>query len=152
MDALKNLSRDVQIVLGGALLYVIFSFFDWQQVSFGGYTAGVTEWSGIGDLAALLGVLLLAWELVRAFKINVPLGSITPGLASAAIAALLLLFTLITFLSHGTARHWPAFIGLILAIVIGVFAFKRAKAEGVEMPTMPKSPGAMGGGGSGGSE
>ena len=54
MDALMKLSREVQIVLGGAVLYVIFSFLDWQQVSFGGISAGLNEWHGIGVVAALL--------------------------------------------------------------------------------------------------
>jgi hypothetical protein len=139
MEALTKLSRDVQIILGGALLYVIFSFFNWQQVSAYGFTAGVSEWSGIGYLAALLGIVLLAWELARAFSIKIPVGDLSPGLVSAALALLLVVFTVITFLTHGTARYWPSFVGLILSLVIGVLAFKRAKAEGVEMPTMPSS-------------
>jgi hypothetical protein len=151
MDALMKLSRDVQIILGGALLYVIFSFFDWQQVSGFGITYGRSEWTGIGVLAALLGIVLLAWELARAFNIQIPLGgSLTPGLVSAALALLLVVFTVITFLTHGTARHWPSWIGLILSIVIAGFAFKRAQGEGVEMPKMPTNMGSMGGGGTAG--
>lgn len=141
MDALKKLPREVQIVLGGAVLYVIFSFFDWQQVSAGPFTYGVDEWSGIGVVAALLAIVLLAWELGRAVDFKIALGSLTPGLVSVGLALLLLVFTVITFLTHGTARHWPAFIGLILSIAIAVAAFRRAKAEGVEMPQLPKTTG-----------
>jgi hypothetical protein len=144
MDALTKLSRDAQIVLGGALLYVIFSFLNWQQVSIGSFTVGVTEWAGIGYLAALLAIALLVWEAARAFDVKAPTGSLTPGFISVGLAELLLLFTVITFLTHGTARNWPAYIGLILSIVIGVVAFRRGKAEGVEMPTMPKSSGSTG--------
>jgi hypothetical protein len=150
MDALMKLSRDVRIVLGGAVLYIIFSFFDWQQVSVGSFTYGYSEWSGIGVVAALIAIVLLAWELARAFDVRITLGSITPGLASAGLAALLLLFTVITFLTHGTARHWPSYIGLILSLVIGGAAFKRARDEGVEIPTMPRNSGPMGGGTSSG--
>jgi len=139
MDALKKQSVDVQIILGGTLLYVIFSFLNWQQVSFDGITAGVTEWAGIGYLASLLAILLLAWELARVSSIKIPVGDLTPGLVSAALALLFVVFTVITFLTHGTARNWPAWVGLILSIVIGVLAFKRAKAEGVEMPNLPKT-------------
>jgi uncharacterized membrane protein YgcG len=149
MNELMKLARDTQIVVGGALLYVILSFLDWQQVSVGPYTVGVTEWSGIGVLAALLAIVLLAWELARAFKITIPLGSLPPGLVSVGLALLLLVFTVITFLSHGTARHWPAFIGLILAIAIAVVGFRRAKGEGVEMPKMPSAMGSGGGSGGG---
>jgi hypothetical protein len=147
MNEFMKLARDAQIVLGAALLYVIISFLNWQQVSVGPYTVGLSEWSGIGYLAAILAIALLAWELARVFKINIPIGSLTPGLVSVGLALLLVVFTVITFLSHGTARHWPAYIGLILSIVIAVFAVKRGKGEGVEMP---KSMGSMHSGGSGG--
>jgi hypothetical protein len=146
MDALMKLSRDVQIVLGGTVLYIIFSFFDWQQVSVGSFAYGYSEWSGIGVVAGLLAFVLLAWELGRAFDIKISLGEITPGLASVALALLLLLFTVITFLTHGTARHWPSYIGLLLSLVIAGVAIKRARDEGVEMPTMPRNSGSMGGG------
>jgi hypothetical protein len=139
MDALMKLSREVQIVLGGAVLYLIFSFFDWQQVSYLGVSAGRSEWSGIGVIAGLLVLVLLAWEAVRLFEVKIELGSLTPGLVSVGLALLLLVFTVITFLSHNEARHWPAWIGLLLSIVIAVFAVKRAQGEGVEMPSMPKS-------------
>ena len=148
MDAFMKLSREVQVVLGGAVLYIIFSFFDWQQVSAFGISAGLTEWHGIGVIAALLAIVLLAWEVGRVLQFKIELGSLTPGLISVGLALLLLLFTVITFLSHNEARHWPAWIGLLLSIVIAVFAFKRAQGEGVEMPNMPKSIGPSGGSGS----
>jgi hypothetical protein len=153
MNEFMKLARDAQIILGGALLLVILSFLDWQQVSAGPFTVGVTEWSGIGVLAALLALLLLAWEVGRVFKVNIPIGSLAPGLVSVGLALLLLVFTVITFLSHSVARHWPAWVGLIIAIVVAVFAFRRGKAEGVEMPNlsaMTSSGGHSGGGGASG--
>jgi hypothetical protein len=128
----------VQVVLGGTVLYIIFSFFDWQQVSASaiGFKYGIDEWHGIGVIAGLLAFALLLWEAARLFGVQVPLGSLTPGLVSAALALLLLVFTLITFISHNEARHWPAWIGLLLSIVIAAAAFVRAKAEGVEMPDL----------------
>jgi hypothetical protein len=136
MDALNKLSREVQVVIGGAVLYLIFSFFDWQQVSVLTITAGRSEWVGVGVIAGLLAIALLLWEAARAFQMKVQLGSLTPGLVSVALALLLLLFTVITFLSHNEARHWPSYVGLILSIVIAVAAFGRARAEGVEMPDL----------------
>jgi hypothetical protein len=151
MDALMKLSRDVQLVLGGTVLYIIFSFFDWQQFSGPDFTVGQSEWTGIGVVAGLLAFVLLAWELARAFDVRISLGSITPGLASVALALLLLLFTVITFLSHSTLRHWPSYVGLLLSLAIAGVALKRARDEGVEMPTMPRNSDSMGGGmGSGG--
>lgn len=147
-----KLPREVQVVLGGTLLYVIFSFFDWQSYSFGPYSVGDNEWHGIGVIAVLIAIVLLAWEIGRAveFKISLPL---TPGQVSAGLALLLLVFTVITFLDWSQYRAWPEWFGLVLSLVIAGAAFMRAKAEGVEMPQMPKNMGGTigSGGGSSGS-
>jgi hypothetical protein len=136
MDRLKRLPREVQVVLGGGALYLIFSFFDWQQVSVLTITAGRSEWVGVGVIAGLLAVALLLWEAARAFEVKLQLGSLTPGLVSIALALSLLLFTLITFLSHNEARHWPAYVGLLLSIAIAIAAVGRARAEGVQLPEL----------------
>jgi hypothetical protein len=134
MDTFKQLSRDLQVVLGGTVLYLIMSFLDWQQVSFGPVSAGVTEWHGVGIVAGLLAIVLLAWEASRLFAIKIELGSLTPGLTSIGLALLLLVFTVITFLSHSAYRHWPEYLGLVLSIAVAVAAVRRARSEGVEMP------------------
>lgn len=143
-------SREVQVILGGTVLYIIFSFFDWQQVSGFGITVGRTEWTGFGIIAALVAIALLAWEIGRLVDFKIGTGSLTAGQISAGLVALLLLFTVITFLTHGTARHWPAWIGLLLSLGIAGAGFMRAKAEGVQMPEMPKNMGSVGGGSGGG--
>ena len=138
MNVLSKLSREAQIVLGGGVLLLVFSFFDWQQVSFNvvgiSGSAGVTEWHGIGVLAALLVIAMLVWEVARLLAVKIPLGGFSEGLVSVALALLVAVFTVITFLTHDTARHWPAWIGLILAIVVAAAALVRARAEGVQMP------------------
>jgi hypothetical protein len=134
MDLVKKLSREEQVVLGGAVLYLIFSFLDWQQVSGFGITIGRSEWTGVGVVAGLLVIALLLWEAARLFAVKVPLGTLSEGLVSVGLALLLLLFTVITFATHGTARHWPAWIGLLLSTVIAVAAVLRARAEGVQLP------------------
>ncbi len=134
MDFVKNLSREMQMILGGTVLYLIFSFLDWQQVSYAFGTYGRSEWTGIGIVAGLVAIALLLWEGARLFAVKVPLGGLSEGLVSVGIALLLALFTVITFLTHGTARHWPAWIGLILSLAIAAAAMARARGEGVEMP------------------
>lgn len=135
MDRLTRLSRETQAVLAASVLYLIISFLDWQQVSFSIVTVGVSEWHGVGVVAGLLVIALLVWEAVRLLEVKLDLGGVTPGLVSVGLALLLLLFTLITFISHSTARHWPAWIGLLLSIVVAGAAVVRARAEGVELPT-----------------
>jgi hypothetical protein len=133
MNTFKQLSRDLQVVLGGTVLYLIMSFLDWQQVSVGSLSAGVTEWHGIGILAGLLALALLAWEAARLFSIKIEL-PLAPGQVSVGLALLLLLFTVITFLSHSAFRHWPEYLGLLLSIAVAVAAVRRARGEGVDMP------------------
>lgn len=139
MEALKKLSRETQVVLGGTVLYLVFSFFDWQQVSVFGITAGDSEWNGIGIVAGLLAIFVLAWEALRFFGVKLELG-VSTALVSVSAILLLLVFTVITFLSHNEARHWPAWIGLILSIVVAIAGVVRAREEGVQMPHPPTRP------------
>jgi hypothetical protein len=140
MDALLKQSREVQVVLGGAVVYVILSFLNWQQVCVGSpeinVCGGVSEWHGIGVLGGLFGLALLGWEVARLFDVKLELGSLTPGVISLALAAGLLVLTVITFLSHSAFRHWPEWVALLISIVIAVAAFRRAQNEGVEVPGM----------------
>jgi hypothetical protein len=151
MDGFMKLSREAQAVIVGAVLLLILSFLTWQGVSFGPYSVGVNEWHGIGVFAVLLVIALLAWEVLRLFGAKFSIGSLSDGLVSAGLALLAALFTVITFLSHSDYRKWPEWIALILAIGIGIAAFMRARAEGVQMPEMPSSASGGGGGMSGGS-
>jgi hypothetical protein len=141
MDALSKLPRETQVILGGGVLLLILSFLDWQQVSFGGFglvsggpTVGVNEWHGIGILAGLLVIAMLAWEVVRLLAVNVSLGTLSPGLVSVGLALLMALFTVIAFLNKNEFRHWPAWIALVVALVVAAFAVMRARTEGVQMP------------------
>jgi hypothetical protein len=130
MDGLSKLSREAQVVLGGGVMLLILSFLHWQ--AYLGF--GVNEWHGIGVLAGLLVIAMLAWEVVRLTAGNVPLGTLSPGLVSVGLALLMALFTVIAFLNKDLLRQWPAWIALIVALGVAVAAVMRARAEGVEMP------------------
>jgi protein-S-isoprenylcysteine O-methyltransferase Ste14 len=97
----------------------------------------------------LVAIAFLLWEVGRLLNYNVQLGEFTPGMVSAVLALVLLVFTVIVFLDWSDFRSWPEWVGLVLAIAIGVASFVRAKAEGVEVPKMPAKV-AVGGSGSGG--
>ena len=150
MDALSKLSREAQVVLGGLVLFVIISFLDWQSWSLGPYSYGVSLWHGFGVVVAIVAIVFLLWEIGRLLNYNIELGEFTPGMVSAVLALVLLVFTVIVFLDWSDFRSWPEWIGLILAIVIGVASYFRARAEGVEVPKMPANVSVGGSGGSGG--
>ena len=150
MDGIKQLPREVQVTLGCLILFIIFSFFDWQQVSIGPYTYGKTLWHGVGIITVLIAIAYLIWEIGRALNYNVNLGQVTPGMTSVGFAIALLVFTVITFLDWSDFRHWPEWVGLLLSVVIAIVAFPRAKKEGVEMPKMPEGISVGRAGGSGG--
>jgi hypothetical protein len=135
VDVLKKLPQEVQLLLGGGVLYLIFSFLDWQQVSLPVVgSVGASEWHGVGVIAGLLAIALIAWEGARALGYEIP--GAPAGLVSVGVALLLLLFTVITVLSHNDARHWPAWVGLLLSIGIAAVAVPRARTEGVQMPEL----------------
>ena len=153
MNELKKLSLDAQIILGGTVLYVILSFFDWQQycASYGGNSAcaGQSEWHGIGVVAALFAVALLIWEINRVLKFaELP---VDQALVSVGAAVTLLVLTVITFLSHNEFRHWPQWVALMISIVIVVVAVRRGREEGVAMPKMGSAAGSATGSGGGSS-
>lgn len=125
MDSLKAMSRSSQLLGGAGLLLFIFLFFDWQQVSVAGFTAGRSGWHGWGTAAGIFVIVLLLYELVQVVGAKLPELPVKPAVVSAGLAALVLLFTLIKFLVDNEARHWPAWLGLILAILIGVGGFLR---------------------------
>ena len=130
MDAFSKLSREAQVVLGGGVVLLILSFFPWQEYSI----LSANEWHGIGLLAGLLVIAMLAWEVLRLMAVNVSLGTLSPGLVSLGLALLVALFTVIAFLNKDTFRQWPAWIALIVALVVAAAAVMRARAEGVQMP------------------
>jgi hypothetical protein len=131
-----KLRPEALVVLGGALLYLVCSFFQWQHFT---VTIAVTvrwsfnEWHGIGVIACVLAVLLVVWEVARIVGFPLSWASLSASFVSLALAVLLFLFTVLTFLSRGDGRQWAAWVGLGLSVVIAVAAVVRAKAEDVEM-------------------
>jgi hypothetical protein len=139
MDILKKLSLNAQLVLLGSLLYLIVSFLHWVSLgtSFGTYTEN--EWNGFaGVLAGVLVFALIAWDLARAFDLKVSIGSVSAAFVSVVLGEVLLLATLIKFFNT-SYRGWASYVGLVLAIGIGVLSLLRAKEEGVTLPATASS-------------
>jgi hypothetical protein len=137
MDQLKSMSRSSQLLGGAGLLLFIFLFFDWQQVDVGIATFGRSGWHGWGTAAGIFVIILVIWEAVQILGMKLPELPVKPVMLSAGLAALVLLFTLIKFLVDNEARHWPAWIGLILAILIGVGGFLRWSGDAVKAMDRP---------------
>ena len=142
-----NWSTARKILLPASLLLLIDSFFHWQQAcaSAGGFKVcgNQSMWHGLGFLVGILLLVLIVWEVLDAFApdtirgLNLPGGLLALGLAGA-----ILILTVIRVLTLDF-RHWPAWVGLILALVIGYGGWLRFKESGDAMP----SRATMGGGG-----
>ena len=140
-----ELSTGTKVLLISGLLLLIDSFLAWQEVSAdlgaGSVTLGsVNMWHGIGVLAGLLVIALLVWEglqvagVTNGWELPVSAAVISAGLAAATAV-----FVVIKFLVANEFRHWPAWIGLILAIVIAVGGWLKYSESAETAPT-PSAP------------
>jgi hypothetical protein len=136
MDRFNALGRGAQLMLIGGVLLLIDLFFPWQD--FGnqfsdavGVDATFSGWRGFGGvLVGLLTIILLAWVIVRLASIEIPV-PVSTAMAAAIIGTLILIFTVIKLLTilGDEATIW-AWIGVVLAIVIAVGAFKAVNEAG----------------------
>src|SRR5919204_6662753 len=139
MNYWNGLSTAAKILLIAGLLMFIDLLLDWQQVSAFGVTAGATGWAGgLGVLTGVFTIALLLWEGAQlagvTAKLTVPVALISAGLAGG-----LALFAIIEFFDHSQARHWPAWVGLILAIIIAIGGWLRPQT-GAEAPIVRSTP------------
>jgi hypothetical protein len=136
---ISKLSHGAKLVIAGTIAFLIVSIFNWQEVEFEGIaSAGRSMWSGFGVVAGLIAIALLVWEAVRLANINVAL-PVTPAMTSAALAILLLIFTVIKFFADNEFRTFWAWLGLALAIAIVVGAWMNMQAAGESMADVKAS-------------
>ena len=119
------MSRPSQVLASAALLLFVFLFFDWQQ-HFG---QGRSGWSGSGVAAGIFTIALVGWEAAQVLDVSVPRLPVRPAVLSTILAGAVLLFTAVKFFVDDRFRHWPAWVGLILAIAIGIGGFLRWLAD-----------------------
>jgi hypothetical protein len=126
---LARLSTASKILLGAGVLLFIDLFLKWQQICVGAGAFHVcgsrSGWHGVGIVVGLLTIALIVWEAIRLANVEIPDFGVAPALVSAALAAGVLVFTIIKFLADNESRHWPAWLGLLLAIIIGVGGWLR---------------------------
>jgi hypothetical protein len=135
---MSKLTHGAKLVLGATIVFLIVSFFSW--FSYAGH--GIWNmWHGVGVLAGLLAIALLAWEAAHLYGIKVGL-PLHPAMTGAVLAILVAIFAFIRFISTpggdfgsaaGVGRTFWAWLGLALAIAIVVGALANMKAVGLTM-------------------
>ena len=101
---ISKLTHGAKLVLGGSIAFLIISIFNWQAVKIGGFASvGVSMWHGFGVIAGLLAIAIIVWEGLRLANIKVEIG-LTPAMVTAALAVLLLIFTVLKFLVSNEFR------------------------------------------------
>lgn len=139
MDKLSQLSRGAQIVLAASIAFLIVSFFNWQEVDFGPIgDVGVSMWNGVGWIAGLAAIALIVWQVLRLANVKLEIG-VMPAVLTAALAALLVLFTLIKILDDGEFRTFWAWLGLVLSVVVAVGAWLNLQESGERIPFLQQS-------------
>ena len=139
----RGLSTGRQVLLVGGLLLFIDLFLDWQQkcvsTAIGSICGSRTGWHGIGILVGLLTIALILWELIGALGVDLgdAVRNLPTALISVALAAAVALFAIIEFITHNEIRHWPAWLGLILAIVIAIGGYLRFTESPTATTTTP---------------
>ena len=154
MDKLAEINHGAKVVLGSSILLLIFSFFDWFQVD--GTSYGVSMWHGVGVVAGLLLIALIAWQAVRLANINFEVG-VGPAMVTAVLSILVLVFVFIRWIAKPDAGgivdvDWTiwAWLGLILAIAMVAGAWANMKLTGESISDLQKLGGGAGGGGAAG--
>ena len=139
MDKFNELTTGAKLVLGATVAFLIVSFFEWFEVSgelgdaveaFAGDN-GVSMWNGVGYIAGLLAIALIVWQVLRLANIELEIG-VTPAMITAALAALMLIFTFIRWIDAPSSfdRTIWAWLGLALAIIVAVGAWMNMQASG----------------------
>ena len=137
MDRFNALGRGTQLMAVSALLLFIDLFLPWQDFNLGGLAdefgvdASFSGWRGFaGVVLGLLTVILLAWVIVRLASVNIPL-PVSTAMTAAMLGVLILIFAVIKLLTIlGDEQTIWAWIGLILAILVAVGAFRTVQEAG----------------------
>jgi ABC-type amino acid transport system permease subunit len=132
------------LALGAAVLLFVDLFLPWVTASISipdiiDQTESGNGWDGVGVLAGILALALIAWEVARLLGV-VPRLSVNHDLVTAVLAGLTALFTIIQFFRALTSdvdvdeadllggdidagAGYAAWIGLVLALVLAYVAY-----------------------------
>jgi hypothetical protein len=145
---MSKMSTAHKILLGAGVLYIIDVFLPWQRVCIdlgidlpgASGCASASGASGIGVLNLLLAIALVVWEGMDLANVDI---KAPRALISAGLAGAIVLFTILKILVDFDEIYLFAWIGLILALVIGYGGWMRWQEH-------QASGGGMGGSSTGG--
>ncbi|HEX9716790.1 MAG TPA: hypothetical protein VGA93_02495 [Actinomycetota bacterium] len=131
---MSKMTTATKIMLGGGVLLLIDSFLAWQKVCAGiegvaEFCASASMWGGdgliFGVIAGLLTIVVIVWEVLALagtkLDVGMPVSKLSAylGFGVVAFAVLKFIFALTESPSFG------AFIGFVLALVVGYGAWMR---------------------------
>ena len=127
---MSKMSTAHKILLGAGVLYIIDVFLPWQRVCIdlgidlpgASGCASASGASGIGVLNLLLAIALVVWEGMDLANVDI---KAPRALISAGLAGAIVLFTILKILVDFDEIYIFAWIGLILALVIGYGGWMR---------------------------
>ena len=119
-----------KILLGAGIAYLIVLFLPWQRVCIdlgldipgASGCASASGASGIGVINLLLAIGLVAWEAMGLAGVDI---KAPKSLVSAALAGGIVLFTILKIIVDSEAIYLFAWVGIILALVIGYGGWMR---------------------------
>jgi hypothetical protein len=148
---MSRMSTASKILLASGILYFIDLILQWNRVCVLSFCVGVSGWHGLGVLNGILVTLIILMEVVLLLNMDVNMG--TPTMRSqieAGLAFGVLLFTILKVIVDNEAISWPAWIGLILAVIIAYGGWMRWQEASVsDGMTGGGMTGGMGGGDAG---
>jgi hypothetical protein len=136
----SRVSTASKILLIAGVLYFIDLFLAWQKACFLNICGTASGWHGWGIVNGILVIIIIVMEVLVLANVDVNTG--TPEMrfkVEAGLAWGVLLFTIIKFFVDNEARSWPAWVGLILAVIIGYGGWMRWQEASVTTP--PPTPG-----------
>jgi hypothetical protein len=133
MDRFNALGRGAQLMLVGAVLLLITTFFHWQEIDLEilGVDAspGVSAWDDIGGIImGLLTIVLIAWLVARLAAVEIPI-PLSAAMTSGILAFLIFIFALLKNLTDDYSTFW-SYLGLAFAALIAVGAWIQIQESG----------------------
>lgn len=128
---LSKMTTATKIMLGGGILLLIDSFLSWQKVCIpiADICGTASMWSGngafFGVIAGLLTIVVIVWEILALAGTNLNVGMPASKLG-AYLGFGVVGFTVLKFIFALTeSPSFGAYVGLILALVVGYGAWMR---------------------------